>query len=79
MTVDECIERFESYAEDIFANGDGISGKFNPLGMQFRGSKYREKGLEKALQRAILEFDPSPIREEWKKDRFVLPGNSCHT
>lgn len=79
MTVDECIERFESYAEDIFDNKDGVSGKLHQLGMPLRGPKSREKGLEKALQRALLEFDPSPIGEEWKKDRFVLPGSSCHT
>ncbi len=78
MTVDECIERFQLYAEAIFANEDGISRMLHPLELPFRGVKSREKGLEEALHKAVLEFDPSSDGEEWRKDLFFLSGDSCN-
>ena len=75
MTVEECIERFLAYSDEIFAH-PRLSAKL--LG-PFSASKFDEEKIQQATRRLVNDFDPTPDHEKWKRNVFGTPDIRCKT
>jgi hypothetical protein len=76
MTVDECLDRFLQYADQIFSH-KRLFWLLAPI--RDLSTRYSEKHIKKAIGKAVGDFDPSPSGESWKKNLFAFQGDRCKT
>ena len=76
MTVDECIENFTKYANEIFGHPRIFSIR-GPL--PYPRAKYDSKTLDKAVQTVVNEYEQDKGRSIWRKNTFAAMDDHCKT
>jgi hypothetical protein len=75
MTVKECIERFCTYSDTVFARSSLNKRLLHPLS----ASKYDGDKITEAARMLVGDFDPTPSHEKWKRNLFSAPHSRCKT
>ena len=75
MTIEDCIERFCVYADDIFTS----SKRTQKLRHIFLATKYDADRITQATKRLVGTFDPTPEDEKWKRNVFATRHGRCKT
>ena len=76
MTIDECIESFKSYGDDVFPHARSI-----PI-LQFLfldRPKYGEKPISKAIKKVVERYRPESEKHMWKQHTFAASRDQCRT
>ena len=78
MDIDECLQSYEIYADDIFGH-PRIFHSLTPLGNLFNRTKYGSRVLDKASRRVVKDFGQSSDGRLWKINTFAAPQDHCRT
>lgn len=73
MTDQQCIDTFQTHAENIFLSQRPLYRVFGPLFT----TKYRSKSIIRATNLAVGYFDPTPEGQKWKRNMFAAPNTRC--
>lgn len=80
MTVDECMEAFKDYGDDVFRH-PRVTHLRNELGLGWlfglRRSKYGHKSSITAIQKAVQDSEPDS--GAWKHTTFAALEDHCKT
>lgn len=76
MSVDQSLDSFRTYADEIFGHPQPLSRVLGRL----LAHKYSDERLIQATGALIKNFDPIPNGNKWSRTRFDAPGsNRCKT
>lgn len=73
MTDQQCIDTFQTYAENIFSQ----TLLHRVFGVFPTGYKYSSKSMIRATNLVVGSFDPTPEGQKWKRNMFAAPNTRC--
>ena len=73
MTDQQCIDTFQTQAENIFLLQKPL---FKVFGVPFT-TKYSSKSIIRATKVVVGHYDPTPEGQKWKRTRFAAPNTRC--
>lgn len=78
MTVDECIESFKAYGEDVFTRARLIHTLQLPF-LFLNRPKYGEKSIRRAIEKVVQRHEPDREKQVWKQYTFAASHDQCRT
>ncbi len=75
MSVDQCLEMFRTYADEIFNHPQLLHRASGGLLVH----KYSDERLIRATRTIIRKFDPDPYDPSGEWTRFTARGSKCKT
>ena len=73
MTDQQCIDTFQTHAENIFLSQKPLYRVFGALFT----TKYSSKSITRATKLVVRNFDPTPEGQKWKRNMFAAPNTRC--
>lgn len=78
MTVEECIESFKAYSNDVFTHARFVHTLQFPFLFLDR-PKYGDKSVRKAIENVVQKYEPDPGKKLWRQYSFAASHDRCRT
>ena len=78
MTVDECIDSFEAFGDDVFTHPRFFHTLKFPFLCPDR-PKYAEKTTRKAIEKVVQRHEPDSMTQIWEQYTFAALHDRCRT
>ena len=77
-TVEECLESFKAYSNDVYTHARLVHTLQFPFSFLDR-PKYGDKSVRKAIENVVQKCEPGPEEKLWRQYTFAAQHDQCRT